>query len=190
MKFFTEDWFSSNIGTWSRILSHLVHKPCEYLEIGSYQGRSVIWMMENVLTHPDSRATCIDTFEGSVEHSELQKKNLFDIFTSNVDPFRQKLTIIRDKSGDAVRHITTRFDVVYIDGCHIAANVLEDAVNSFHLLKTGGIMIFDDYLGGGVEMNTPQQPKMAIDAFVSVYAPFVKLLHQGYQVMLTKLSDI
>jgi predicted O-methyltransferase YrrM len=36
------------------------------------------------------------------------------------------------------------YDLIYIDGSHFPADVLEDAVLSWRLLKPGGMLIFDD----------------------------------------------
>ena len=64
------------------------------------------------------------------------------------------------------------FDVVYVDGSHEATDVLTDAVMSFHLLRVGGLIIFDDYLWS---MNPVGQqdafgmPKPAIDAFINIF---------------------
>jgi len=37
------------------------------------------------------------------------------------------------------------YDIVYIDGSHVANDVLQDAVLVWQLVKVGGFMIFDDY---------------------------------------------
>ena len=80
------------------------------------------------------------------------------------------------------------FDMVYIDGSHRAPEVLTDAVMSFHLLKIGGIMIFDDYLwhmeAAGAQ-NPLNMPKPAIDAFLNIFMQKMQVignkpLHQMY----------
>jgi hypothetical protein len=55
-----------------------------------------------------------------------------------------------------------------IDGCHWTANVLEDAVLAFPLLKPAGIMAFDDYLWDDPECNQEGRPKEAVDAFLAI----------------------
>ena len=148
---FTVDWFSANIHCWTHYLKEFKGKPnLRFLEIGSYQGRSTVWLLENILTDDSSTITCIDTFEGSAEHHECNecKKdlvNLFDIFSHNISAFSNKVNIIRDKSQVALKRITEEYDFIYVDGDHKASAVIEDAILSFHLLKNGGMMIFDDY---------------------------------------------
>ena len=48
----SEDWFSHNIPQFEPFLGHLKGKPCRLLEIGTYEGRSALWLAENIATHP------------------------------------------------------------------------------------------------------------------------------------------
>jgi hypothetical protein len=60
---FSDDWFTKNIPVWRRLLAEYVGAPnLHYLEIGVYEGRASIWMLENVLTHETSRLTALDIF--------------------------------------------------------------------------------------------------------------------------------
>ena len=57
------DWVSRVGATWMKALEPYKGKPnVRYLEVGVYEGRSFIWMAENILTHPTSRLTGIDPF--------------------------------------------------------------------------------------------------------------------------------
>jgi predicted O-methyltransferase YrrM len=187
---FTVDWFSSNIPIWTHYLKEFKNKPnLHFLEIGSFQGKSTIWLLENILTDKTSSITCVDTFEGSIEHLmyfENHIKNLFDIFSHNISKFKNKVNIIKDKSQTALKTINEQYDFIYIDGDHKASSVIEDAVLSFPLLKKGGIMIFDDYLWFQMKKHI-DNPKPAIDAFLEIYADKITILYKGYQVIVEKL---
>ena len=104
---FTVDWFSHNIPSWDIYLNNFKNKPnLNFLEIGSFQGRSTVWLLENILTDENSSITCIDTFEGSIEHHIYSKNeliNLFDIFVHNVSTFKNKINIIRGKSQEVLK---------------------------------------------------------------------------------------
>ena len=51
---FTVDWFSHNIPSWDIYLNNFKNKPnLNFLEIGSFQGRSTVWLLENILTEND-----------------------------------------------------------------------------------------------------------------------------------------
>ena len=71
------------------------------------------------------------------------------------------------------------FDFIYVDGSHVARDVLADAVVSFKLLKIGGIMVLDDYLWHQkppFEGNVLQIPKLAIDAFVNLHLDVIDII--------------
>lgn len=57
--------------------------------------------------------------------------------------------------------------------------MLQDAVLSFRLLRSGGLLIFDDYLwigDPGAPVDPYAIPKLAIDAFINLYRPRLRLL--------------
>ena len=187
---FTVDWFSYNIPIWTHYFKELKDKPnLRFLEIGSFQGRSTIWLLENILTDKTSTITCIDTFEGSIEHTlhfQNDIKNLFDIFSYNISKFKNKVNIIKDKSQVALKQINEQYDFIYIDGDHKASSVIEDAILSFPLLKKGGIMIFDDYQWFEMKKYI-DNPKAAIDAFLEIYADKITVLYKNHQVIIEKI---
>ena len=85
-------------------------------------------------------------------------------------------------------------DLLYVDGGHDAPTVLRDLVTGFDLVKVGGLLICDDYLwddprfGGN---RTLGRPKIAIDAFSTIYADKVKIVRgmPNLQTYFFKVSD-
>lgn len=59
---FTADWFSHNIPVWQRILNEIKNKKNNILEIGCFEGRATVWMIRNLLLHPESTITVVDSF--------------------------------------------------------------------------------------------------------------------------------
>ncbi len=184
---FTSDWFSTNIPLWKKLLQNYKDKPnLKFLEIGSYEGRSAVWLMENILTQEDCTLTCIDTFEGSAEHTEEQKKNIEEKFIHNTKNFKNKIIKVKGKSQERLRQLDpriTKFDCIYIDGDHLAPSVLEDIILAFPLLKKNGLLILDDY---GIDKKL-ESPKIAINAFLHIYQNNIELLYKGWQVAIKKL---
>ncbi len=177
---FSADWVSSRISTWEKVLAEFKGKPnVRYLEIGVYEGRSMIWMLENILTHPTSRATGIDIFTCP----DLKK-----IFLSNlkISGYAYKVKTITGNSQIELKYLPPNsFDFIYIDGSHYAKNVLADIVLSWPLLKNNGLLILDDYgLGGGLPLE--RRPQIAIDAFVAAYRNEINIIHHDYQVIVRK----
>ena len=89
-----------------------------------------------------------------------------------------------------------RFDFVYVDGAHEAANVLSDLVLSFQLTRVGGLIACDDYLwhasqGIVIGANPLHYPKVAIDAFALVYFDKLQpvLAPSNYQFYFRKVAD-
>ena len=116
---------------------------------------------------------------------------MYNTFCHNISYFADQVTIKEGKSQDVLKGLNDKYDFIYIDGDHHASSVMEDAVLSFGLLKSGGIMIFDDYLWG-VELANPDKinlniPKNAIDSFLHLYSNKLKVLHVDNQVVVEKL---
>lgn len=178
---FTEDWFGGHIGNWQRFLSHLSGQPnVVFLEIGCYEGRAVVWLLGNILTHETARIDCVDVF-----YDESYARR----FDHNIQTAlgEQKVNKIKGSSQEALRHLPLdHYDAIYVDGSHKASDVLEDAVLAFRLLKRGGILIFDDYAWNMCQ-DALLNPKIAIDAFLSIYDKQYELLDMHYQVIIKKL---
>ena len=179
---FTEDWFTSRLPLWKEVLRPYQGNPdLHYLEIGVFEGRAAIWMLENVLTHPTSRLTGIDIFPG----------NLKEQFLTNIQisGFAEKVTTLTGRSQVELMKLPPEsFDFIYVDGSHAARDVLADAVESWELLKTGGLLIFDDYQS---EPQFPAEllPRTAIDAFITAYRDSLEIIHRDFQVILRKREN-
>ena len=176
---FSQDYTSNRASLWEQHLSHYKAQPTHMLEIGSFEGKSSVWFLENILVHDDSTITCIDAF------TRWRGEPRFD-HNIRVSGFADKVTTIKEFSYQALPRLTpASFDIIYIDGSHHAANVLMDAVFSWFLLKDGGVIIFDDYEW---QPDRPPQtrPQMAIDAFIKLQGTRLEILHQGYQVFVRK----
>ncbi len=176
---FSQDWFTRAIPLWKEILAPFKGKPnINYLEIGVFEGMSAIWMLENILTAPTAKMTCIDIFQ----------ENLRERFLANlrIAGFYWKVNIIKGRSQVELRRLPLNsFDIIYIDGSHTANDVLADAVLSWELLKPGGIMIFDDYMWED-EQPVELRPHIAIDSFISAFKNDIEILNQDYQLILRR----
>jgi predicted O-methyltransferase YrrM len=176
---FTTDWFTQNIPIWKEHLAQFVNKPnLKFLEIGSFEGRSAIWLLENVLTHPTSNLTCIDHWV---------REMIFRRFRNNIKKYLEKTNIVHDYSSNALRKYepVPTFDFIYIDGGHSAPCVIEDMILSFPLLKPGGVFILDDYKWR-TDLAEDERPELAVDSFIKIYTKKIDVLHKGYQIIIKK----
>jgi hypothetical protein len=143
----TETFFGQqHVPVWKKALESYKGKPeVDYLEIGIFEGQSLLWILENILTHPTARATGIDPFSDPSYTSGSKADNYKEIFYSNLNASgsEDKTRIIEGYSQTELRKLPLKsFDIIYIDGSHNSADVLEDAILSWRLLKDGGILIF------------------------------------------------
>lgn len=183
---FTNNWFElTGKHNFRRHLYGFRNKPnLHFLEIGAYEGKATLWMLENILTHQTSKITVLDTFIGSMEH--LDESDMFEKFNKNIQKHISKVNVKIGKSQVLLREIKDTFDFVYIDGSHQASDVLEDAILSFRLLKSGGVMIFDDYQWKGFPEDY-NNPKLGMDAFREVFRNQIKLIENALQMILVKI---
>lgn len=188
---FTQDWFSHNIPNFEFCMSALQSKQ-DFLEIGCFEGRASVWMLQNGLD-PDGKLTCIDTFQGSEEHANLEFDNLFHTFGANITEAKkpdQQVIVeqVHSYLGLAISIMNGKsYDFIYVDGSHTAPDVMTDACMAFGLLKKGGIMLFDDYLWNHVP-GILHRPKLAVDLFVTLFSEKAELLMLGYQLAVRKSS--
>jgi hypothetical protein len=173
---FSRDWFTRNLPLFERYLVHLKNRPCRLLEIGSYEGRSTTWLLDNIATHPSA---VIDAVELQ-EHPQLRTNLTATGHAEKVRlHFGPSVVVLRTLPFDI-------FDFVYIDGCHWTVETLEDAVLAFRLAKSDAVVAFDDYLWDDPQQNEQGRPKEAVDAFLAIYADQIELLHRKYQVWTRK----
>jgi predicted O-methyltransferase YrrM len=180
---FNEDWFTHNIPLWAGLLQPYMGMPgIQYLEVGLWEGRSFVWMLDHVLTDSDSHATGVDI--------EVLDNLLQNIELSGA---ADRVTMLEGSSQIVLRTLPPESqDLIYIDGSHISADVLEDMVLSWRLLKPGGLMILDDYRWNGSRnaadppLSDDLLPRVAIDAFISANRNVVVVVLKGYQVALRK----
>lgn len=183
---FTQNWVGGRY-YWPELLADYAGKPnLHFLEVGCFEGRATLWLLENILTHDTSRITVGDVFELHEEFRQLQiQPASIERFKRNTAEHASKITILTGRSSLTLRALTEPLDFAYIDGSHRAADVLSDAVLVWPVLKDGGIVAFDDYEWGG---GRPEhdRPHDAIDAFLAAHEDQLTVLHKDYQVAVRK----
>ena len=190
---FTKDWFSWAPQVWKQLTPLLPYgTKRSFLEIGSFEGRSMVWIAENMM-NPGDELVCVDTWEGGEEHGaedmgEVEKRFEFNrkLVHRNHDV---SIGRVKNTSTEALAAFFTDesggFDFIYIDGSHIAKDVLTDACMAWPLLNPAGLMVFDDYMWGNPR-DILHRPKPAIDAFCNIFAEEAEIIHVGYQLVVRK----
>lgn len=186
---YTQDWFHLGEKVLDMTLAPFKGKDnLVFMEIGSFEGRSAIWMLENILTGKNTGIICIDTFKGSEEFNEknVGVEGLEQRFLSNMQPYQGRYEVIKGNSSDVLRtsDFDNKIDLVYIDGSHEASDVLTDLCLAYKLLKKGGYMVMDDYMWNYNSKPLEKTPKPAIDAFMTCYKGKVKAVQVTWKILI------
>lgn len=205
---FTNNWFQSTAkNVWDKVVPQI--KPHKILEVGTYEGASACYMVQQMANEFPIELHCIDTWAGGVEHQlggfvESDMPSVEERFNHNIAraiklaAYQVDLTVHKCFSDEALAKLLVAgkknyFDFIYIDGSHQAPDVLADAVLAFKLLRVGGLIVFDDYLWSE---NMPygkdplRCPKPAIDAFVNLNFRKLQIITAPLcQLYVQKLTD-
>lgn len=176
---YTMNWIA-HLPKWLPFVSHLKGSPISYLEVGSSQGQSARWVIENIAVHPSSKIYCVDHWIDKQTESMFDH-NLKGMIGSNVIK-------MKGRSEDQLRNIRKQFDLIYVDGSHLARDVFIDAALCWGLLKLDGVMVFDDYQYSREAGGYLCEPRQAIDPFLECFGPFLEVLHKEQQVIVRKLK--
>jgi hypothetical protein len=161
---FTSDWWTSNVEHWQRCVVPRLPRPFAWLEIGSFEGRSACWMLDEVM-HPGDRLTCVDTFQRRFDFTERSDTEI--AFDENV-------------AGRAEKVVSRSVPF-------LAKAVAELA---WHVVPVGGLIVLDDYHWTPPEHRASElPPKPAIDAILSLYGSRIDVLHHAWQVIIAKRGE-
>lgn len=151
---YSVDWFDHNIPHWRAWLAPLAGKPgLRALEIGSFEGRSTSWLLQNILTDPDSRIDCLDLFDSDIGFGDYHAR-----FRANTAAWKDRIREYPGRSYDSLKKLEGPYDLVYVDGWHTAFGAMADGLMAWPMLKVGGVMIFDDYLWVPQSYGPPARP--------------------------------
>jgi predicted O-methyltransferase YrrM len=173
---FTNDWFQQTAET--NFVNNLLPRKAQFkkaIEIGCYEGQATCWMLDHMAF---DHIACIDTWEGGAEHTGVNMKAVWGRFVHNTN-YGQGETVqawidtsVRALAASVNDKDVCRYDFIYVDGSHLAKDVLTDAVLAWQILEPGGYLAFDDYTWTEKprqEANPLDNPRLAIDAFYTIF---------------------
>ncbi|KAI0750679.1 glycosyl transferase [Daedaleopsis nitida] len=192
----TQDWFSFNVDTWRNLFQHITSPNPRVLEIGSWEGRSAVFLLNEVCGDA-GELVCIDHFDlMNTEAGRERRRKLAQNLSLTGKHFR----IIEQFSVPALISLLTEettssspgFDWIYIDGSHEADDTFLDGELAWRLARKGAVVIFDDYHWDKEPEDSVHHPKRGIDAFLALHAGEYTRLSSDtqYQVILQKTTEM
>jgi len=151
---FTVKWFyNTNLATFrNRIYPVWKDLPISYVEIGVYEGMSLVWMMQHVLTHPDSHAIGIDPWLMCIKYDEEYMDAVRHRAYHNLSPWKDRCSLIRGNSVEVIGRGLYReekdlkrgsTDICFVDGDHHELATTLDGELCLKLVRPGGWILFD-----------------------------------------------
>lgn len=176
---FTRNWFRwRNQITWSTFLKPMFDNfgPVKMIQIGVFEGQDLIWCLQNILTHLESKVIAIDPWLQTTKLDSEVMDTCHKTAMHNLSPWSDKVEIVHRMSCNALPFLRSGcYDLIVIDGDHNADVVLEDAIQSLRLLKPSGVMVFDDVRN---KIRKKNHVLRGIELFLMRHEKDVKLVWQ------------
>ena len=182
----SNDYFSRNTFDWIEVLKDYKDKKFDYLEIGSLEGNSAIFVLKNF---KNCYLKCVDCWEELDQEADSYEghKNE-ENFDQNLINYSGRFEKNKMLSDLFFKKNSKFFDVIFVDGSHFADDVFKDFKNSWIILKKNGTLILDDYFWKGYK-NLQQNPAFAINKFLKEINNEYKIIKlTKFQLFLKKLS--
>ena len=168
------------------VLEHipeLVGQKISYLEIGTFEGGSAMWMLDNVLTHPDSRCYCVDNWHDVISRKKSRggrRKTVWPGFEieyaarKNLEKYGDRVVIEKGDSADVLNAWPHgRHQLAYVDGDHHYESCLKDSLAVWPLVDAGGVVIWDDFAVKPLASRSRIQVGKAVTDFLrTVYGQY------------------
>lgn len=187
------NWFAITAQTnfETHLLSLAGQENLRFLQLGAYTGDASEWLLDNILTDRSCKLIDVDTWMGSEEelHKGMDFAGIYNLYLDRVGGVTEwhKENTFDYLNGWKNRNdlLDWQFDFIYVDADHTTVGVILDAELSWPLLKSGGIMAFDDYNWGN-ELPLHLRPRPGIDLFLLRHEGEFELLEKNEQVWIKK----
>jgi hypothetical protein len=184
-------WFIKNAYHWHEVFKKfsIYEKKLQILEIGSFEGYSSLYFLENF---PYSTVTCVDMWKNNEEQKEFDLSKIEISFDKNTHKYKNNLKKYKQSSDQFFKNtndIINYYDIIYVDGDHYYETVFRDVMNSFKALKVGGIMILDDFIGYNFYKKYNENPIGAIVVFMNIHYRKISILKITSQIIIQKISN-
>ena len=174
----SQNYFSINSYYWKKVIKNNF-KKFSYLEIGSFEGSSALFVLKNFIT---TKLYCVDSWNDKYEYKR---------FIFNLKKFKGRYKFFKRTSDNFFSKNSEKFDLIYVDGSHTKSQVFKDIKNSWKILNIGGLIICDDFFYGDIykEVNN-NIPIQAINKFYGENKSKIKVMCvNNNQIFFKKTKD-
>jgi len=173
-------------------------KELEILEIGTFAGVSIIEMisyLNKITNYSTIKGTVIDTWRDYPGKHRGMDNIIENAFHQNIKTMnmQNQITVLKGTSRNHLINLIKQnktFNLIYVDGSHLALDCFLDLELSWELLKQNGILIVDDYLW---KVDTTSADKLfdipfkGANKFFENHNSEFRILVKNYRVFLQKL---
>lgn len=186
----TQHWNSEFI----KNVTGIVPKCDLIIEIGCFEGVTTRYMCENML-NPGGRVICVDPLKDVYLTNEMSEEDVkmnkeYGFFNRQYFRFKKNtwglpVELIRKTSREALPEMFHyRPEFIFIDGDHREDAVFNDCMEGYAILKRGGFMLIDDAFG------YRDYTTRGVNRFLEAVGNRIKILHEGYQLLITKNAEL
>ncbi len=168
---FKKLWFLNNFQIFEYFLPKNLNKKFEYMEVGSYEGLSLFYVLNK---YKKVNAVAID---------------VINVINKKIKNFKN-FQFIKSDSIIALRKLgkkNKKFNYIYIDGLHHGEHAIVDAIESFKLLEYNGIMIFDDFMS--IDKNLKHQTYEGLYYFLNFFKKELRILYLQNVLVIRKIRN-
>ncbi len=145
-----DGWLSTREGKLLYTLANKCKGKGAIVEIGSWKGKSTIWLANGSKLAGNSKIHAIDPHVGSSEHNTPEQQVwTFDQFKANIEKagVADHIVPLIMTSEKAAQDFDKPVELIFIDGAHEYEYVKQDFELWFPKVIPGGVMAFHDTVG-------------------------------------------
>ena len=175
-------WFRRVQREFAAITAPLVGKPLVAVEVGVWQGDSAEWTLENVLTNPEAIGYGIDPYLPDEKHPQAEVDAIYEAAAARLNcGGSPHFRLVRERSIPVLQrwrdYCVFPIDLLYLDGAHDAASVVQDFCAAWPHLNVGGLVVADDF-GIGKRKSIRHVPE-AVEAIALSFGDMLDYFHRG-----------
>lgn len=173
--------------------------PNVMIEIGCFEGATTFWVSDLCRQHNKHfHLYAIDPHTTDNDNQDFDFDTIKRAFEYNLSVCPGQVTYINKYSHQGLVDLinqNVQAELIYVDGDHTAAAVLEDMILSWRLLSVGGVMLCDDAIGWKLvdqQGQAPVQlsPRMGIEMFIQTHWHKIELIElpNSFQTAFVKIA--